>query len=233
MSFVNKILSSKYNIAITTVIFLIIAYYFKGKSSENMTNVGLMPGPIQTTQAQSNIPAPGPIQPTQQPDNIAIPCNLKVTGGISNLQLPRGIIVAWTGVTPPEGWLMCDGTNGTPDLRGRFILGSGQGSALTVRQINQTGGEEQHTLTIDEMPSHTHMMDDGGEHTHTYHNSRESGCIAPGTCDARTTGNINSQPNWKTSADGSKHNHTIKTTGSNKPHNVLPPFWVLAYIMKM
>lgn len=55
--------------------------------------------------------------------------NLTVTGAF-NL-LPRGTIVAWTGSVPPNGWNFCDGTNGTPDLRGRFIVGTGQGQNLT------------------------------------------------------------------------------------------------------
>ena len=91
MSFVSTILSSKYNIAIVTIIVLIGVYYFKNKSVENMADVGLIPGPIQTTQSQSNIPNPGPIQTASTSDNIAIPCNLKVSGGISNLQLYNGL----------------------------------------------------------------------------------------------------------------------------------------------
>lgn len=62
--------------------------------------------------------------------------------------IPYGTIVMWTGSTAPNGWVLCDGTNGTPDLQGRIILSQGQGSGLTNRLINQVGGAETHTLTI-------------------------------------------------------------------------------------
>lgn len=47
--------------------------------------------------------------------------NLTVTDSINFL--PKGVIVAWTENDPPEGWTLCNGLNGTPDLRGRFIMG--------------------------------------------------------------------------------------------------------------
>lgn len=52
--------------------------------------------------------------------------NVPTTVGSFNL-LPTGIIVAWSGTiaTIPDGWALCDGTNGTPDLRGRFLVGGG------------------------------------------------------------------------------------------------------------
>jgi len=51
--------------------------------------------------------------------------------------LPRGTIVMWSGPTIPEGWALCDGTNGTPDLRDRFILGAGGSYS-----VGATGGAE-------------------------------------------------------------------------------------------
>lgn len=84
-----------------------------------------------------------------------------------------GSIVAFAGTQAPEGWLFCDGASippdakfndlrtvlgrgVTPDMRGRTLIGAGQGSGLSARALGQQGGEEYHVLTIAEMPSHNH-----------------------------------------------------------------------------
>ena len=56
--------------------------------------------------------------------------------------LPSGTIVIWSGeeIAIPVGWSLCDGTNGTPDLRNRFVLGAGDG-----RLVHETGGSEWHS----------------------------------------------------------------------------------------
>src|SRR5690606_16720903 len=64
----------------------------------------------------------------------------------------------------PEGWALCDGTNGTPDLRDRFIVGAGREYAVGAR-----GGAKEVTLTTAQMPKHSHtgITDSAGAHTHT------------------------------------------------------------------
>lgn len=66
----------------------------------------------------------------------------------------KGIIVAWSGDQNniPVGWVLCDGNNKTPNLKDRFILGYGK------NKINTKGGEEEHKLTIEEMPTHYHEL---------------------------------------------------------------------------
>ena len=102
---------------------------------------------------------------------------------------PVGAVTPFPSITPPLGWLLADGsavsrttysalfavigttfgagdgsaTFNIPDCRGRFILGSGQGSGLTNRALAAKGGEEAHVLLISEHASHTHTM---GNHTH-------------------------------------------------------------------
>lgn len=80
--------------------------------------------------------------------------SLSAGGGI-----PSGGIIIWSGAADavPAGWVVCDGTNNTPDLRGRFVLGGG-GS----RAVGSTGGAETHKLTVSEMPSHGHSLSIGG-----------------------------------------------------------------------
>lgn len=94
---------------------------------------------------------------------------------------PGMVVAAACSSVPNAHWLLCDGATydaslypalfsaigvvfgdggeGTfkiPDLRSRFAVGVGAGPSLTEREMADTGGEESHTLTTDEMPSHSH-----------------------------------------------------------------------------
>lgn len=76
--------------------------------------------------------------------------------------VPTGTIVMWSGGTSniPTGWTLCDGTDGAPDLRDRFIVGAGNRYSTA-----DTGGQDDVQLTESEMPSHSHTVnydDDGG-----------------------------------------------------------------------
>lgn len=81
--------------------------------------------------------------------------NLEIKDKFNNIdaKFPTGLICMWSGsiATIPTGWFLCNGANGTPDLRDRFIVGAGSTYA-----VNATGGEATHTLTTPEMPAHTH-----------------------------------------------------------------------------
>ena len=147
--------------------------------------------------------------------------------------LPPGSIIAWNSDTIPKGWALCDGriynldSNGyaqvestgvqTPDLRGRFILGAGQGSLLTNRTLGDTNGAETHTLNVSEMPSHNHSY---------------SGTDWP----ASEHGGSRAEQNQSGSPHDWTHFNVSKTTGSggqSHPHNNMPPYYVLTYIMKI
>ncbi len=58
--------------------------------------------------------------------------------------IPKGVIFPWIGTTkPPKGWAICDGTNGTPDLRGKFLMG-----ATAEVAVGTQGGRSTHTHKV-------------------------------------------------------------------------------------
>lgn len=141
--------------------------------------------------------------------------------GVSNLT-PKGGIIAWKPTTtnvvggvliPPPTWALCDGSNGTPDLRGRFILGSGQGVGLKNRIQDTMDGNETVRLEIDHLPPHNHIFTDNAP----------AGYGSWGDHGRRSSGIANYQliPT---------HTHNV---GGHQPHDNMPPFYVLAYIMKL
>ncbi|MCB0084413.1 MAG: hypothetical protein KDE47_25910, partial [Caldilineaceae bacterium] len=121
-----------------------------------------------------------------------------------------GMILMWSGATNqlPTGWALCDGGNGTPDLRDRFIVGAGLGYGVGAK-----GGEATHTLTVNEMPSHTHNNGDFNRLL------RVDGQYTVRDWDSTAT-----EPNIMASS-------TIAYTGGGKAHENRPPYYALAYIM--
>lgn len=117
--------------------------------------------------------------------------------------LPSGSIIMWSGPIGciPAGFALCDGQQNTPNLLNRFVVAAGGAYA-----VGATGGEDFHTLTIAEMPSHSHG---GTARVHA------GPCAADGVgaCKAETS--------------------PTAATGGDQPHENRPPFYAIAFIMKL
>lgn len=166
-------------------------------------------------------------------------------------QEPFGVIKMWAGFSIPTGYHLCDGTAlqiseypllhaaiGTtfntandaygnpyttnsgyfrlPDLRGRFVVGMNQ-SGYDYNNVGGTGGKAEVTLTVNQMPSHSHTASFrptiGDDSSHTPKDIE--------------TGDPFETPGTDTTAI------TISSTGGNQPHENRPPYYVLAYIIKI
>lgn len=177
-------------------------------------------------------------------------CPYKVNG-VSIL--PPGMIVMWSGEVDelPPGWALCDGQGGRPDLRGRFVLGySGlegpsknginvltnpSGTSATnifnpsggdydpgFLSVGDVSGESGHTLTFNELPQHRHII--------PWRNSQPDG----GTVSANNNFNFSGPPNMPTpqQVDNGDADAT-SFTGDGGSHNNMPPYYVLAFIIKI
>lgn len=148
-------------------------------------------------------------------------------GGI----FPVGSIFMFGGSSAPDGWLLCDGsevnrstysdlftaigetfgigdgstTFNLPDFQGRSPVGVGSGSGLTPRALGDSGGEEEHQLSVSEMPAHRHNLSDNDV----------SGEIAgrSGRSDTPTP-------------------YYTDYEGDDQPHNTMHPFLVVNFIIK-
>lgn len=149
------------------------------------------------------------------------------TQGSVGTTIPTGMISLWYGATGsvPVGWYLCDGTNGTPDLRDRFIVGAGNAYA-----VNATGGSADaivvnHTHTATSTSS---VTDPGHFHTTTFFQNGDGGSV-PGGGNSNT-GTVNT--NSKTTGISVATTTTVASAGSSGTNANLPPYYALAYVMK-
>ncbi len=147
----------------------------------------------------------------------------------------------------PQGWAFCNGqilpisqntalfsllgttyggdgisTFALPDLRGRVPISSGQGPGLSDYTVGQTGGEENHTLTVNEMPSHAHNA---------------QGTTAVGLSDnpsnAVPAKNAAGIPQYGMGTLAPMAGAAIQSNGGGLPHNNLPPYLSMNYIIAL
>ncbi len=195
--------------------------------------------------------------------------------------LPSGSVIAYAGSSAPGGWLVCNGAevsratyanlfsalgttygagNGTttfnlPDLRGRVVLGVGQGSGLSNRSLASNYGTENAQLAVENLPSHVHSID----HNHTINDPGHShaSSVPPGsfglirrsssgeavTPTATDDGGSGSEPDVNTTPAAIPSTTTGITvnavsansgaTGSGTAFSIVQPAIALNYIVKI
>ncbi len=150
---------------------------------------------------------------------------------------PLGTVISFMGTSAPTGYLVCDGAeyeisaypalanffeqqfgtknhfggNGTdtfavPDFRDRFVLGGGG-----THTVGETGGEETHTLTVEEMPEHSHGLQTNPS---PYQQTSKVASLV-------------------STENGYRFDFSTEKTGDTVPHNNMPPYYVLCYIIKV
>ena len=138
-----------------------------------------------------------------------------------------GMIILWSGLTStvPTGWALCNGANGTPNLTDKFIVGAGNAYG-----VNETGGYKDATLV-----SHTHTGSTGGAggHSHTYTGRTGSIAVQEGGTIGTSKYALNATTQSTSSVGSHTHSVSISTNGSSGTNKNLPPYYALAYIMRL
>lgn len=166
----------------------------------------------------------------------------------------RGVIMWWGEVADiEEGWQLCDGTNGTPDLRDKFVIGARQDDAGAAKTnitgaLTTSGGSKDAVL-----PSHTHgaaVGNQSADHTHTGTTNTTGDHIHSAAVDigGRYTAAGATGAGAGNTAPAGSHSHTVTTGVQSAPHNHvvtnstegvsptnanLPPYYALAFIACM
>jgi hypothetical protein len=145
-------------------------------------------------------------------------------GNFTSIEFPKNMIILYHGSSIPAGWAVCDGTKGTPDLRGRFVVGvnpeSKRNPSLRSYAWKSTGGKETSTFTITLpfMPDHDHevIQDQAYDSGSSWDSDRGRNVATPG-------GNKKVTPAFV----GGPKPYTIPVDEKQLPH------YALIYLMKL
>jgi microcystin-dependent protein len=178
-------------------------------------------------------------------------------GDLNTRLVPSGVILMWSGsiASIPSGWLLCNGTNGTPNLIDRFVVGAGSTYA-----VGATGGSNTVALVLANLPTHSHTFSgttsgQSADHSHTGftgvagEHSHIGGVTTAGIYSQVGNSAQNIHPVINSTALAGNHQHTVQTYGSSNDHTHSfsgttssvgsgtahenrPPYFSLAYIMK-
>lgn len=149
-----------------------------------------------------------------------------IGGFTTAVGVPSGIITMWSGSLEsiPEGWALCDGSNNTPDLKGRFVVGYDPNNA-DYSEVGNQGGTEDVVLSIDQMPSHSHG--------NRVYSSSENRTDAMNTYPAGRNFAAQAYRGLRNSTTNHTNTNEIVSTGGGQAHENRPPYYVLAFIIKL
>jgi len=180
-----------------------------------------------------------------------------------NGTIPVGGIIMWSGTTAPPGWALCVGgtykdlkgvTQQIPDLRGRFVVGycpsastvttdpkytasTNNAVSIAYNGIGKPEGEASHQLTVLEMPSHAHSgSTDPNTHFHILPAFRRGVFLSEDPNSADSGGahrGVHGDEGAQRNTGDNTHSHAISSEGGNLAHENRPPYYVLAYIIRI
>ena len=272
MGLLEDIDSGKYNLVLFCIFGFLIAHLYWNKSSESMTDVEqLSQDQIKNAikqiynadvEAIRNLAS---VATQLQAGGLTVPGDLTIKGNFSangtfNL-LPKGTIVAFNSDKAPDGWALCDGTNGTPDLRGRFI----RMQSDSLGGFNDWGGKlvDGNKMTYnknlggnsrDDVKSwilNHKFGDQAGTDQHVLHINELPAHVhkvndwadwAGGGGQNNYHGNVYHRGAWyarEQDQNGGPENYNALYDSDSAPagagwtHNNQPPYYVLSYIMKL
>ena len=214
---------------------------FSGNASASNLNSGTIPDarfpdtlPAASGTNLTNLPAgnlTGTIPDDRFPTTLPAIDGSNLTGIVS---IPTGVIVMWSGATNtiPNGWALCDGQSGTPDLRNRFVVGAGSNYA-----VDATGGSADATLVAHSHTTNSTSKTLTGDIRGISQSFAQGGGSASGVFTkisvngGRTANGGSINPCGGVDFDGT-HTHDTNSQGSSATNANLPPYYALAYIMK-
>lgn len=141
--------------------------------------------------------------------NLVVKGTLSVSPGKAEAKgvIPLGGILVWTKDSIPDGWAVCDGKNGTPDLSGLFVMGPSDS-----HPVKSTGGEAMVTLSINQMPRHRHAVETKSGLGQKQVEEEMEGGLLP---------------------TGEASNDNTETVGGGEAHENRPPYFAVYYIMRV
>jgi hypothetical protein len=193
-----------------------------------------------TSKADSNSPTftGTPLAPTASSDtnNTQIATTAFVTTAVA-ASFPSGGIIMWSGsvASIPSGWVLCNGSNGTPDLRNRFVVGAGSSYAVAATGGSTDSIVVSHTHTATSTvtdPGHTHLSNVVDDSNVPFVDAQSyspggSGGIRQGEGESR-----NFTSRTTSSTTGVTVGTTVASTGSSGTNANLPPYYALCFIMR-